>query len=317
LVLLGVFAALCAAVLVATLKARNSAPAPAADEQVEIVVATKDLAAMTVVDSNCVKVETVSKKDAPPDRIPPDRVSSAYSAVGRVLSVPLVMGQVFTEKCFAKEGSGAHLAAVLPEGMRAVSIPVEGAAGLKGLLYPGSLVDVFASFSRAPGGSGGPAGQVLSMPLIERVQVLAIETNTVFAPGEAHVDTAASRRGDNKTMVTLMVSPEDAQALQLAMGQGTLMLALRNPLDQQRKAADFRRLIDLLLRNQNPAAETEPGRVVNTGAALASTQQTAEASKQTPAAMSQPAVPQKTVEVIRGGATETVSFPLGQPDVGK
>src|SRR6185503_8819315 len=77
----------------------------------------------------------------------------------------------------------------------------------------------------------------LTTTLLERVQVLAVEAKSVVSGSAETVGTDTSVAADaisraNRTRrVTLLVDTKQAKALQLGMEQGTLSLALRNPLD--------------------------------------------------------------------------------------
>ena len=110
LLLLGVVAAACAAVLVNTLKADSARPlGPDASAGIEVAKAKRPLPAMTVITLEHMAKETVSQKE-----LPEGQVSGPAQVVGRVLSIPVVEGQILTESCFVTEGTGAQLAAALP-----------------------------------------------------------------------------------------------------------------------------------------------------------------------------------------------------------
>jgi Flp pilus assembly protein CpaB len=129
-----------------------------------------------------------------------------------------------------------HLASTLPHRMRAMTISVSEHAGMSDLLYPGSLVDVLASF-RVRGGDG-----VLSMTLLRGVQVLALEDRTVVSPQE---EAGSRNRNERRRRVTLMVDLKQAEALQLAMEHGSINLAMRNPIDSADPDPDIDRLTSL------------------------------------------------------------------------
>src|SRR3954470_22386004 len=123
LLLIGVVAAVCAAILVASLKTAPivqqtlQAPQPAAPPEVEIVVATRSLGRMTTITEDMLKTAQVPAEAAPEGAYP-----SRVAVVGKILVAPVVTGQPFTKTCFAASGPGVYLAATLPEGMRAMSV---------------------------------------------------------------------------------------------------------------------------------------------------------------------------------------------------
>jgi len=95
------------------------------------------------------------------------------------------------------------------------------------LLFPGSMVDVMVSFKQADHGTGWR--EALTTTLLQGIQVLALDKQSVLSPGKM-MDEVTSRQA-NSRRITLLVDTKQAKALELAMDQGTLSLALRNPLD--------------------------------------------------------------------------------------
>ena len=287
----GVVAAVCAFMLTEALQV-NARGANDVDvgppPPVEVVVAARAIPAMTVLDSTAVIVKSV-----PADQRPERFVGSAVRVVGRVLTVPMVEGQLFTPSCFAGEGSALQLAAALPDGMRAMSVSLADYSRLEGLLYPGSLVDVVASF-RLPDPKGG-RGDAVSTTLLQSIQVLAVEDRTVVSTDEGAAESRLPRRAGARRMVTLMGSAEQAEVLQLATEHGTITLAMRNPLDAtpvERKMTHlgelsrvFAEVADVVTE---PSAPAQP----------------------TSAPASQPAVPMWETVIIRGGKIETKLFAL-------
>jgi pilus assembly protein CpaB len=227
LVILGLLAAVSAMILVGVLRTDSSGSADrGSSSNVEVVLAKTSLPAMSVITSKAVTKDTALK-----DTLPDGYLSSPVQAIGRVLAVPVVEGQVLTGSCFVTEGSDAQLAAVIPHGMRAVTITLSDRGITGGLLYPGCVVDVLASFTLSSQDRG--RGQALSTTLLHGIQVLAVRGTSVVSKkdstkGALEEKTAAKTR----MTVTLMLDPKQAEALQLAMGYGSISLALRNPLDR-------------------------------------------------------------------------------------
>ena len=273
LCLLGSVAAASAALLVHALRAPTSAGLPAGSGDVTVIIAKKALPAMTVIDSSVVEVKTMS-----PEKVPANCVTSPVGVVGKVLTKPILEGQAFTNSCFADPGSAQQLAAVIPNGKRAVGISVTNYAGLDGLLYPGSAVDVMVSLKP------GDGREAFTTTLLENVQVLAIEQQTVVSQNKVTTAVESGRAGDSHC-VTLLVDSKQAKALQLAMEQGTLSLALRNPLDvaDADREAFWAQSLSGAQRVQGPNGRTI---AVPAGA------------------------PRWEMTIMRGGAVETKSFPM-------
>lgn len=228
LALFGVVAALAAAVLTASLSAQGIQAARTPEiTEVTVLVAAKDLAAMQTVTKSDVVEKVIDVKAAPGDYY-----SDPAQIVGKVLSLPVIEGQTYTEDNFPVEGSGLLLASHLPKGKRAVQVALEDYSGLEGLLYPGCIVDVVASFRVDV---STRLGRAVSTTLLQNIQVLGVQGSTVVdkhTEDEAKTESRAARNMNKSLLVTLMVDSRQAEALTLAMEHGTISLALRNPGDE-------------------------------------------------------------------------------------
>ncbi len=133
----------------------------------------------------------------------------------RVALRPIVPGEpVLASKVSGTDGR-ATLAALLPAGMRAVSIPVTAVRGVSGFVLPGTMVDVI--LTRQIAGDGATAEDLRSDVILENVQVLAIDQLADEKQGEPKLAKTA----------TLAVTLFDAQRLAIAEKVGTLSLVLR------------------------------------------------------------------------------------------
>jgi Flp pilus assembly protein CpaB len=221
LVFFGLVAAFSAAVLVASLRANTRGDT----SKLTILVASTNLPRSRVVDKDAVIEKTVPSKEAPKGAL-----TNHVQVVGKVLAMPMVEGEAFKNECFASASSGYRVASVLTEGMRAMTLSLSDYGGLLGILYPGCYVDVLTSF-RLPGNEESGKSEAMSMPLLQAVQVLAVEENTLVSEKEEPEGKRSSGGRSKKLLVTLMVDLEQASGLQLALQYGTVSLALRNPLD--------------------------------------------------------------------------------------
>lgn len=227
LLIFGVVAAACAALLVSTMGSGSSAAAKNS-QAFEVVVARKSLPAMTVVTLDDFVKQKVSKNELPQGQ----QVASPTRVVGRVLSVPVTEGQVLSESCFIADGTGAQLASALPDGMRAFTVNLNTRATPdRLLLYPGCVVDVLFSAKLS---SQDRRGQALSATILRGIQVLAVQGDSVVSNPAAEDAVAAKTRPASSSglQVTLLVDSKQAEALQLAVDNGNISLAVRNPLDK-------------------------------------------------------------------------------------
>jgi pilus assembly protein CpaB len=222
LVAMGLAAALFAALLVKSLLTDDLSQGGGPPET-DVLLASKDMPAMSVIESTDVTVQKVAKA-----KLPVGYLSSPAEGIGKILAMRVVEGQVLAESCFIENGAAARVAASLPAGMRAVSVSLSNDSITGGLLYPGCVVDVLASF-KLP---SSERGQAISTTLLREVQVLAVRGASVVSEKEIEQDKSRSPSNYGRVTVTLMVDPKQAEALQLATENGMISLALRNPLDK-------------------------------------------------------------------------------------
>lgn len=306
LILLGGVAALSAAMFTTSVRANAlSAMAQVTSPDIDILVAAGEIETMSVITAEMLTTKTVSKNDAPDNYM-----SEMTQALGQVVVVPLVEGQALTKTFLAKEGTGLNLAARLSPGMRVVGVSLSEYSGLEGLLYPGSTVDVLTTFKLSA--SGKELGEAVSTTLLQNIQVLAVEDQTVVSSPEQKKKGAATSRqraGNRSLLVMLLVTPKQAEALQLALQFGKISFAMRNPQDEE----TFRQEVTLL--SQGRLAQM--GSIL--GASVDAPPPEMPARPQPPAEEKKPEAPETAVDesghrwdmdIIRGGAIETRSFSM-------
>ena len=179
----------------------------------QIVVAARDLPAGAALTTDDVKLA-----DWPVGSVPSGSFSKVSDVVKRPLIYPLGEKEPILERNLAVQGSGLGLAARIPAGMRATSVRSNEVVGVAGFLYPGSRVDVLATF--APSGNVNPATQTI----LQNVEVLTA--------GEK-IEPDPEGKPQTVNVVTLLVNAEDSQRLLLASTQGTIQFVLRNSADDK------------------------------------------------------------------------------------
>ncbi len=179
-----------------------------------VVVATANLPLAAELKANDLVVV-----DWPVDSVPEGVFPSENELVGRGLIDSVVKYEPILAAKLAPEGAGVGLPPVISPGMRALSVRVNDVVGVAGYVLPGTYVDVVATASP----SNRPQ-EMTSKIVLSNVRVLTAGTRL-------EQDTE-----DGKplqvTVVTLMVTPAQAERLTLASNEGKIQLALRNPLDQ-------------------------------------------------------------------------------------
>jgi len=150
-------------------------------------------------------------------------VPGSFTEIERVVNRGVVgsvsENEPLTESKLAAVGSGAGLPPTITEGMRAVSIKVNEVIGVAGFVIPGTRVDVLVTVR------GDQVRESQSRVVLSNVVVLTA--------GTRYDQERAIKEGKAipTTVVTLLLTPEDAEKLTLASEEGRIMLTLRNPLD--------------------------------------------------------------------------------------
>jgi pilus assembly protein CpaB len=181
---------------------------------VNVVVAADDLQVGTKLGDSDVKVLRF-----PQSTVPPGAYGSKDKVLNRGVILPIARGDFILPSKLAAANAGAGLASMIPQGMRAVSVRVNDVVSVAGFVQPGSRVDVMSTNAAAN-------GERLTTTVLENVAVIAVGKSLSRSTG---TDTQAAAQA--ATVITLLVSPDDAHKLALASQEGRIQLALRNPLD--------------------------------------------------------------------------------------
>lgn len=186
-----------------------SAPAPA-------LVAVQYIASGARIDGTLVEV-----KQIPRAFIQPGALRSAEEAEGQVALAPIAPGeQILANKLTT---TGVALALAVPPGKRAVTVAVDQAAGVAGLLKPGDLVDVLVTVEEG--------AQPKTYVLMQVAPVLAVG-HTFSAKPATEEKEGVFGRVDEGT-VTLAALPYEAEQLAHLEQVGRLKLVLRAPGDRE------------------------------------------------------------------------------------
>ncbi len=213
-------------------------------ETEEVLVATADLQRGTILSESDVVVRKWPKGMAPENVLREVDEALERVVIGQILAGELIL----TPKLTADE-SGLGLASMVPPTMRAVTIMASSVAlNVAGFVLPGNKVDVLLNLR---GGRGDdPTGGGSTTTLLQAVEVLAVDQQ-LQAPADNKVDPKLM------SSVTLLVTPEQANVLDLAQNMGTLSLALRNPSDISDSAVEAATLAQIR-RLAMPPQDTPP-----------------------------------------------------------
>ena len=165
----------------------------------------------------------VELREWPKGLAPPDSLRTVEAAKGRGAAVRILAGEIVREVKLAKEGMGSGVISIIPEGMRAVAVVASRVStNVAGFVLPGSRVDVLLNLRGT--GRADDTGGGSTTTLLQAVEVLAVD-QIQDAPESNQFDPKAL------TSVTLLVTPDQANVLDLAQNAGTLSFALRNATD--------------------------------------------------------------------------------------
>src|SRR5690606_15536435 len=210
--------------------------------------------------------------------------------IGRGVIIPLSANEPVLEHKLAPREAGAGWTSAIPDGMRAVAVKVNDVIGVAGFVLPGTRVDVIVT------GSPDQSHQYdTSRVVLENVQVLAADKN---------VETNSEGQPRDVQVITLLVTPTDAQKLALASVDGRIQLALRNPMDLDLEDPAAVRKAGLFARSTPPAPAPAPVRRAAPRRAPAPPAVVGEELEPEP----EPKIFQ--VELIQGEKRETFQFPV-------
>jgi pilus assembly protein CpaB len=136
--------------------------------------------------------------------------------VGRTVLYPLAAGEPVLDHELAPKGSALGITARIPEGMRAVALHSDEVVGVAGFLMPGTHVDVLVTYRSAA------QSEPITATVIQDVEVLAVGHQLEPDP---------SGKPANVSVVTLLLTPAQAQKAVLAAAQGSIHFELRNGTD--------------------------------------------------------------------------------------
>jgi pilus assembly protein CpaB len=206
--------------------------------QKSVVVAVEPLPVGSVIKPASVKLAGV-----PEGFFPNGGFTRIEDVLERPVISPIQPEEPIVEARIAARGSGGGLAPLIPPGLRAIAVRVNDVVGVAGFVLPGMRVDVLVT-GLPPGHEGMMTSTVL-------------QNITVLSAGQT-IQVDAKSQSINTPVVTLLVTPAQAEALTLANNEGKIQLILRNSSDQQVAATAGRELRELYGLSKLAVAPPEP-----------------------------------------------------------
>ena len=215
-VLFGILAVIIANKWLATQK--PSGPGTAIKESLPI---TKIVIASTDIDIGApLSEKNITLAEWPSTNLPKGHFTQVKEVVGRVAVTKLVAGEPLLAAELAAPDSGVGLVALIPPGMRAMSIRVDEVIGVSGFVLPNTYIDIISI-------TGSRNGAKTATTILKKVLVLAIAQQTLAEEGKPKV----------VRTVTLQLSPKDAEKMALTTNTASIQLVLRSPIDEEAKVA--------------------------------------------------------------------------------
>lgn len=163
--------------------------------------------------------------------------------VGRAALYPVEVNQPLTDRLVSAPGAGVGLAGRIPDGMRAIALRSDEVMGVAGFLLPGSHLDVLVTYKTEK--SPDPR----TVTVLQNAEVIAaghqIQPDPQGKPAIVNV-------------VTVLLSPADAERAVLASTQGTIHFVLRSGSDQGRTKDDGIMLSELSNPSTGPLLSHAP-----------------------------------------------------------
>lgn len=189
--------------------ARQSKP----EDTVMVMVAARDLyQGITIEESDLYAVQI------PPRYLPENVFLAPDFVIGRTPRERILANEFVRADRLADPESGAGMNAVIPRGMRAISVNLADGRALSGFLEPGNYVDVLVTMA-----AEGKGDEDITRTVLQAVFVLGVNNRM----GSEDAAEAESRRGKTTPAVTLLVTADQAEDVAFAEAMGRITLALR------------------------------------------------------------------------------------------
>jgi pilus assembly protein CpaB len=209
-----------------------------------------------------------------PQEIAPSQTAATVKQVeNRVVIVPLNQGEPILLSKLAPEGAAAGLGGLMRHDKLAVTVRTDDVTGVAGFIHPGERVEVMVDMKMPD------SQEHISKIILQNIPVLSVGQKWEQSP---------DKKPQVVNTVTLELSPEEAETINLASKEGKIHLALRH-LENKNKVVTSGISTSELLKGRNlppaPAQFTAP-----------------------PPDLDQPRKPTRSVQVIKGTAVTVSSF---------
>lgn len=257
----------------------------------------------------------LSKEDLVTCNVPAETASTQVFSdpaqlVGRVTAIALVKGQTVFETLLAPTGTGSGLQALVPAGMRAITLEVTEFSGVGGMLTPGCHVDVISVVRDEK------IHESVARTILQNIKVQAVGRAITNAPPEGEKPGQPQGAANN---ITLLCTPRQAQVIQLSTTTGRPWFVLRSGQDGRELPVEGTTMAELRGDNSlSEVAENEPGTEYTSKPGVPDIFGPAPTAPVAPvietvAPPAPPAVTKRIVQILRGGTESQVTFVVPNP----
>lgn len=263
---------------------QKNSPKAESTEYAKVLIAKHDMDPGSVLEA-----EDLEPARVPAVTAPKNALKDVKDAVGRTVVASVAANQVLFEGLLAPADSPGGLQALVPEGMRAVTVEVNESSGVAGLLIPGARVDVISTLHRGE--------ETIARTIVENVKVTAVGRRLVRGEKE--------ETGSAVRTVTLVMSPKNAEAIELASTNGRPRLVLRGSQDHTPTASPGVSLEELVGAGHTATIGASNLPLGNDAFASA---EGGDAATTRPAESFQNSFVRRPVQIIRGGSESVIYY---------
>jgi len=200
----------------------------------ELVQVQKDLVSVVIAKTEIPAGGTIEVRDLDMQLVhisglQPNAARSLERIIGMMTAVPISKGeQILLSKLISTERA-TSLAVATPVGKRAITIPVDTISSVGGMIKPGDYVDVMGIVDIPITQEGKQVAQTAILPLFQNVLVLAVGLQFAGTPPLAKREVPK----ESAPIITLAVSPQEANLIAFVSEQGKIRFTLRSPADSR------------------------------------------------------------------------------------
>ena len=184
---------------------------PPAVKTTRVVAAASKISAGTAISEKQLKLTEV-----PENLVPAGAFLKIEDVKGRSVTNTILAGEPITSSRVGAAGAGWGLAPIIAPGSRAIAVRVNDVIGVSGFVLPGMRVDVLAT------GKQASSDETMTRTVLQNLLVLSA--------GQA-IETEPKTQSINTAVVTLQVTPHEAEIVTQASTEGKIQLVLRNSSD--------------------------------------------------------------------------------------